>query len=347
MKKIILTLSVLVFVFASCNKKSSTTIDEPTKLKAQEILSAELANSQADSGEIIVMSTTTGQIRTQLKMIKDLSLGQFVEAPASSANTKGEPGPVFIPLTVMAAMEQLNVGPDFQVDAGDGMLVLNGRTVYDEEVYGKGGYGVITLGQAITYQSFIGAIEAVQLAFQGQVDIFEFKMTEMSFGLPQDSNVFKNVPSFTSKLNAFTLGSYCKTTSLQLLTAYNAIANNGKIVAPVLVPVDTIVINPAMCSAKTVDAMKKLIVETGAKEFPEIPDLGFYKGFSSVKNTYMRELVWTGIGFMPASKPEYSVFLRIYRSESPVSDAKIGAAKVKDSAKKAFSQLASFLLGAK
>jgi cell division protein FtsI (penicillin-binding protein 3) len=346
MRKIILTLSVIVFVFASCSKKTTTTIDEPTKLKAQEILSAELANSQADSGEIVVMSTTTGEIKTQLKMIKDLSLGQFVEAPVSSANLKGEPGPVFIPITVIAAMEQLNVGVDFQVDAGNGMLVLNGRTVYDEEAYEKGGYGIINLGQAITYPSFIGAIEVVELAFQGQVDLFEFKMKEMSFGLPQDSNVFRGVPSFTSKLNAFTLGSYCKATPLQLLTAYNAIANGGKIVAPVFEPGDTIVVSPAMCSKNTIESMKKLIVETGEKEFPEIKDLGFYKGFSSVKNTYMRELVWTGIGFMPASKPEYSVFLRIYRSESPVSDAKIGAAKVKDSAKKAFSQLANFLLKA-
>lgn len=344
------TFSILVCIvfcsLISCNKPVST-IDELAQNKADSILSNELANSQADSGLILVMSVKTGEVMTQLKLAKDYSLGKFVKTPEKNMMVKGEPGPVFIPLTVMAAMEEVNIFLEDQVDAGNGMYVLNGRTIYDQDVFDKGGYGVITLADCVTNPSFIGTVKMLELAFGGEVGPFEYRMKNMSFGQPADSNVFAGVPVFSSKLNAFSVGYYCKTTPLQLLTAYNAIANNGKMMSPKFYEGEDIVLNPAMCSEKTINAMKGLLKDNGAKIMPEIPDVAVIKGYSTIKSTYKREIECTCCGFFPATNPEYSCLVKIYRSESPDIDPAPGAAIVNEAGKKVFSQMAGFLIGSK
>jgi cell division protein FtsI (penicillin-binding protein 3) len=346
-KSLSLFVIVLCCTLFSCSKPSSSTIDKLAQAKADSLLFTELANSQADSGLIMVMSVKTGEIIARLKMKKDFSLGKFVAAPEGNLNAKDEPGPILIPLTVMAAMEEVNLSLDFQVDAGNGMYVSKGRTIYDQDVFGKGGYGVITLGQCVTNPSFIGTVKTLEVAFSGGAYLLENRMKKMSFGLPADTNVFYGVPEFTSKLDAFAVGYYCKTTPLQILTAYNAIANNGKIMAPKFVKGDDVVIDSAMCSERTINEMKALLKENGTRLIPEIPDVAAIKSFSSVKNTYKREIKYTCCGFFPASNPEYTCLVSLYRSESPNSDAAIGAAKVNDAGKKMFNQMTAFLIGSK
>lgn len=338
---------IVTIVMISCSKPVKTTIDESIQNKAEMLLNEELTNCQADSGLIMVMSVKTGEIKSQLQLVKDFSVGKFVRAEENHLKIKGEPGPVLIPLTVLAGLEEVGVNMDFQLDAGNGMYVLNGRTIYDQEVFDKGGYGIITLAECIKNPSFIGTVQFLELAFSGNVDMFENRMQMMSFGLPADSNVFKGVPSFSSKLNAFSVGYYCKTTPLQLLTAYNAFANNGKVVAPIEIPGDTIVINPKMCSDKSLKAVQLVLKDNGAKLMPETPGIVAMKGFSSVKNTYQREIKMSICGYYPAENPEYTCLLVIFRSESPNIDHDLGSSKVNQSGLKVYSKLAKFLMSPK
>ncbi len=337
--------AVLVFglMFSCTEKKAVSTIDETLQAKVEEILGSELSACQADSGLVIVMSVKTGEIKAQAKMLKDFSQGKFIKLPDNRLKVKGEPGPVLIPITVLAGMEEVSVGLDFEIDAENGMYVANGRTIYDQEVFDKGGYGKITLGQSVTLPSFIGTVKFLELAFSANVDIFEYRMQMMSFGLPQDSNVFKGVPVFSSKLNAFSLGYYCKTTPYQVLTAFNAIANNGRIVAPVTETSDTTVISEVMCSNNNIKAMNELLISNGAKLMPDVPGLALMKGFSSVKNTYIRELKLSMCGYLPAENPEYSIMMVIFRTESPNLQPEIGSGKINESGMKVFKTVATAL----
>ena len=339
-----LLIMIMTSVMISCSKPVETTIDEAIQNEAETLLSEELTNCQADSGLIIVMSVKTGEIKSQLQLVKDFNVGEFVRAKESYIKIKGEPGPVLIPLTVLAGLEEVAVEMDFQLDAGKGMYILNGRTIYDQEVFDKGGYGIISLADCIKNPSFIGAVQFLELAFSGEVDMFENRMQMMSFGLPADSNVFRGVPPFSSKLNAFTLGSYCKTTPLQLLTAYNAIANNGKVVAPTEIPGDTVLINPNMCTEKNLKAIQLVLKENGAKLLPETPGIAAMKGFSSAKNTYRREIKLSVCGYYPAENPEYSCLIVIFRSESPDIDPVLGVTKVNQSGLNVYGKMAKLMM---
>lgn len=344
LRSLFFLIMIMTGVMISCSKPVETTIDESIQNEAEALLSEELTNCQADSGQIIVMSVKTGEIKSQLHLVKDFSVGKFVRAKESRFKIKGEPGPVLIPLTVLAGLEEVGVDMDFQIDAGKGMYILNGRTIYDQEVFGKGGYGIITLADCIKYPSFIVAVQFVELAFSGEVEMFENRMQIMSFGLPADSNVFKGVTPFSSKLNAFTLGSYCKTTPLQLLTAYNALANNGKVMTPIYIPGDTVTINPKMCTEKNIKAIQLVLKENGAKLFPEIPGVAAMKGFSSVKNTYRREIKLSVCGYYPAENPEYSCLLVIFRSESPDIDPNLGSTKINQSGLNVYGKMAKLMM---
>jgi cell division protein FtsI (penicillin-binding protein 3) len=333
----------LLFVAAcsaciSC-KDRSTCIDENLQEKARSLLQTEMKAATCDSAVLLVMHVPTGEIRTQLKMVIDLATDNFVQVDDKRLNVKGEPGPIILPLTVMGSLDETNFTLQDPVNTGRGRLVLHQRTIYDEAVFDKGGYGTITFGQCVTLPSFVGTAQMLEWAYDGKLKAFEQRMRSMSLGQPTDPDPFDQTPNFEAKMNAFSLGYYFKLTPLQLLTAWNGLANDGLIRKPALLPKDTGTINPQMCKPATIQAMKALLAENGKTELPQVPDVAFLKGVNSVKTTYTRQVTGSFCGYYPAGKPEYSCLLVLYHSESPDSDPEKGKSAVMEAGKRLFAEM--------
>lgn len=338
------TLQVLLVVAAcsalfSCKPRTSC-IDEDMQESAVSLLQTEMKAGVCDSAVLLMMHVSTGEVRVRTKLVLDFATDTYVTVPDNRVDVRVEPGPILIPLTVMGSMEVTNYKLDDPVDAGMGRLVLNQRTIYDEAVFDKGGYGIITLGQCVTLPSFVGTVQMLQWAYEGKVKAFEKQMIAMSLGQPTDKNPFDETPNFAAKMNAFTLGYYFKLSPSQLLTAWNGLANDGKMMAPAVLPKDTGLLNPAMCKPATISAMKDLLKENGVAELPEVPGTAFLKAVNSVKTTYTRMVTGTFCGYFPADKPLYSCLVIMYHSESPTSDAEKGRTALMAAGKRVFAGMA-------
>ncbi|HET9569858.1 MAG TPA: penicillin-binding transpeptidase domain-containing protein [Bacteroidales bacterium] len=344
MKKI----QVLLFVAActavfSC-KPRTTCIDESVQETAGNLLRTEMKASLCDSAVLLVMHVPTGEVRARMKFVSDYSTDSYVPVSDNRVDVKVEPGPIVIPLTVMGSMEETKFLLTDPVDAGRGRLVLHQRTIYDQDVFDKGGYGIITFGQCVTLPSFVGTVQMLEWAFDGKVKAFENRMRQMSLGQPSDDNPFDKTPNFEAKMNAFSLGYYFKLSPTQLLTAWNGLANDGKVMAPAVLPKDTGLVNPSMCKPATIQAMKALLKDNGVNELPETPGTAFLKAVNSVKTTYIREVTGTFCGYFPADKPQYSCLVILYHSESPDTDPAKGKEAVIASGKRVFAGMAKSLM---
>lgn len=301
------------------------------------LLQTEMKAGVCDSAVLLMMHVATGEVKARTKLVLDFATDSYVPVPDNRVDVKVEPGPIIIPLTVMGSMDACNFKLDDPVDAGMGRLVLNQRTIYDEAVFDKGGYGIITLGQCVTLPSFVGTVQMLQWGYDGKVKSFEEQMIKMSLGQPSDKNPFDETPNFAAKMNAFTLGYYFKLSPSQLLTAWNGMANDGRVMAPAVLPKDTGLVNPAMCKPATISAMKALLKTNGDAE---MPGTAFLKAVNSVKTTYTRMVTGTFCGYFPADKPLYSCLVIMYHSESPTSEAEKGRIALMDAGKRVFAGMA-------
>lgn len=82
-------------------------------------------------------------------------------------------------VSVLAALNTGMVKPDDMFDSGVGVLVYDNDTIYDHN-WRKGGYGELTLWQALAYSSDIGILKAVDEAFPDKKD-FLANVRKMSF----------------------------------------------------------------------------------------------------------------------------------------------------------------------
>lgn len=338
------TIQVLLFVAAcsalfSC-KPRTTCLNEDMQETAGNLLRTEMKAGVCDSAVLLVMNVPTGEVRARMKLVLDLATDTYLPVSDKRVDVRVEPGPIIIPLTVMGSMDVTNYSLLDPVDAGRGRLILHSRTIYDEAVFDKGGYGIINFGQCVTLPSFVGIVQMLEWAYDSKVKAFEKQMCRMSLGQPSDDNPFDETPNFDAKMNAFTLGYYFKLSPTQLLTAWNGLANDGKVMAPAVLPKDTGVVNPAMCKPATIQSMKELLKENGASELPETPGTAFLKAVNSVKTTYTRMITGSFCGYFPADKPLYSCLVILYHSESPDSDPEKGKNAVMESGKRVFAGLA-------
>jgi cell division protein FtsI (penicillin-binding protein 3) len=323
----ILLFFVFVGGFSSCKKQEST-LDASRQATADSVLRSELMKSGSDSALVIVMSVKTGEVKTMLKLVKQFSTGTIEKVSDKAVETKVEPGPIFIPISMLAAMDEAGLSSQDMEDAGNGLYVVHQRSIYDKDAFEKGGYGVITLEKCITYPSFIGTVKTVENAFKGDLSLFEKKMRKMSFGQPADSNVFAGSKMFESKLNAISLGLYCYVSPMQLLTAYNAIANNGKMMKPAYFTGESGVINEHICSEKSISEMQRVLtgngkamLSAGEKE----SDVAVMKVVNGVKNAFKRSDTGSCCGYFPAGNPEYTCLVVFYRSGAADGDAKVAS----------------------
>jgi cell division protein FtsI (penicillin-binding protein 3) len=334
-------MAACVVVLVSCSKNTST-IDPTLQENAQTVLQKEMAASQCDSAVLMVMSVETGAVKAQMKLVKDLASGSYTETNDARIDTYVEPGPIFMPLSLMGAMDECRLSMDDMVETGIGRVVLNNRTIYDEEAFDKGGYGTISLGECLTLPSTVGLAKTMNIAYEGNVDVFRKRMKTMSMGYPSDSGIFQRTAVIPSTVNAFSLGVFFKMTPSQLLTAWNGIANKGKMVAPTVKLGDTLVVNPSMNQPETVKAMQQFLADNGKKEYACTESgVAFLKYLQSVKTTYKRFITGSFCGYYPAEHPKYSCLVLLYYSESADANSSRGKAAVSAAGKRVFAAMVS------
>ncbi len=338
------------------------TIDRTVEYEACSKLDAWVKQHGAASGSLVILNPKTGAVLAlcgtpdfdpnHYSGVKEITV---FSNPAVGSTY--EPGSVFKPLTMSAAIDLGRVTPESTyTDTGE--VKISSFTIKNSD--GKA-YGVQTMTQVLEQSLNTGAIYTVQQIgnrpFHDYVKAFGFGLTT-GVGLPGEEagniSALKNDKDIYAATASY--GQGITVTPLQLAAAYGVIANQGKLMKPYVVEsvigadgtkTDTQpqvvrqVISPQ--AAATVGAMLVNVVRNGHGKRAGVPGYFVAGKTGTAQIPYQDKrgyepgaTIGTFAGFAPVSDPQFVMVVRIDRPKD-VEFAESSAAPL-------FGQMAAFLL---
>lgn len=328
------------------------TLDQPLQYVTEQALGQEIAKAHAISGTAIVMDTRTGQI---LSMASLVATGQPangpVTIPLSSGQSSGvpgvdqavnnlavtqtyEPGSVYKLVTFSAALEagQITLSTAFGIPS---QVTVDGSVFHDAESHGAES---LSAEQILAQSSNIGTYEITdklgETALLAQVERLGFgQPTGLNFPGESQGLLMTTQRWEPTDIAALPIGQVDSVTPMQILDAYNSVANGGVFVAPQLVRATVsaqgqLTTLPASAShrvlttttAATLNTMLQDVVtsgtgakgaipgyvvagKTGTSQIPDISIAGYVAGAYNA----------TFVGFAPANNPVLSAVVVLQR----------------------------------
>ncbi|MFW6277302.1 MAG: penicillin-binding protein [Prolixibacteraceae bacterium] len=313
-------------------------------IKLQDIVESalykQLQKMQADWGTAILMDVQSGEIKAMANLGKEN--GDYFENYNYALGHAGcyEPGSTFKLVSLMAAMEDGLVDTSDVFDTGNGVWKYRDRTIYDSD-WNYGGHGEMTLKQIFEKSSNVGVAKIITSCYaknpKDYVDrIYSFGVNKpLGLEIAGEGKPFFKYPGdsdwWGTTLAWMSYGYESKMTPLQILTFYNAVANNGKLVKPRMVKeirdkgmlvkqFKPEVINPMIVSKETLgkaQAMLKGVCETGTGKSLQNPyfKIAGKTGTAQVatgQSGYQKGMYLASfVGYFPADNPRYSMMVTV------------------------------------
>ncbi|MFP4555925.1 MAG: penicillin-binding protein [Bacteroidales bacterium] len=260
-----------------------TTLDVTLQDVAEKALREQLTQHEAIHGTAVLMEVSTGNIKA-IANLKRNSNGTYSEAFNYAIGEGAEPGSTFKLASLIALIEDGFISLEDSIDTGNGIVKYYNQIITDSRT---GGYGKISVKEAFEYSSNIGITELITKHYTGNESKFIDRLYSMNLnkplGLPIKGEAAPYIKYPGDKLWSgvslpmMSIGYEITLTPLQILTFYNAIANNGRMVKPKFIhsirrhgstekTFRTEVINPSICSRRTLNKVQEAlegVVETG------------------------------------------------------------------------------------
>ena len=321
---------IVLSIFTSCQCRQQvtlpiSTIDSTLQVNATAILESKLSEINAQSGQVIIMEVQTGQIKALVGLTrKDSTNYQSCENFSVWQSTG-----LMHPISLLAALETGKVKLSDKVDTGNGIYQIHGRELKDHNWH-RGGYGELTIQEGLAASSNIAIYKTMEKAFGDNPQTFFDLLANMSYGKPDSINGIASLQPYkiTEKNITWNCIGYEQLISpIQVLTFYNAIANNGKMIQPQLYKDSVVVINPQIASRASIDSLKLALAFniTDGLGHPAKSDKVLVAGIQgtsslstnedSTKDMYAVEFC----GYFPTDNPKYSIIVSINKAGLPAS----------------------------
>lgn len=289
----------------------------------------------------IVMDPNTGQILGLSALSRDKKLLRN-----NIFQSQYEPGSIFKPIIVAAALNEGLINENTKFNVGDGTIVKYKRTIKESSKTTK---GILSTKEVIMKSSNVGM---VLISDYFSDELFEEYLKK--FGLYEKTNVdFPNeLKPYTVpykkwdrlKKNNMAFGQGIVVSPIQMITAFSALVNGGTLYRPYLV--DKITDNDGtvimrnvpqkvreVISAEVSKKIRKMMEETvtdgtGKRAFVEGYEIGGKTGTAQLsagkigyeKNEYLASF----IGFFPVENPRYVVLTMFMRPQADEQYKKFG-----------------------
>ena len=333
-----LLISTIMIGLVSCQSKQQatgtvSTIDSTLQTNATAILGSKLSEINAQSGQVIVMEVQTGQIKALVGLTRKDSTNY---QPCENFSVWQSTG-LMHPISLLAALETGKVKLSDKVDTGNGIYQIHGRELKDHNWH-RGGYGELTVQEGLAASSNIAIYKTMEKAFANNPQAYFDLLANMSYGKPDSITGIANlkpVHFITPKDNNWTktafvwssIGYNQHVSPIQILTFYNAIANNGKMIQPQLFKDSVVVINPQIASRVSIDSLKKALVFniTDGLGQPAKSDKVLVAGMQGTSSLSTNEDSTKGMyavefcGYFPTDNPKYSIIVSINKTGLPAS----------------------------
>ena len=319
-------------------KMGEPTIVPELQTAVDTILLAEMEMLDMLQGQAIVMEVKTGEILAMVGLERNFE-GKF--QPCKNFAYQQELGSLMKTASLLALFER-GIDSSYVVHTGTGVWPVEDGYEMKDHNWRRGGYGDVNLARALEVSSNIGISVAVNKAFGNNNQAFFDLLDKMSFGQPDNIEGIDglNPTSYSSpkdkdwanwKLWWNAIGYEWKIAPIQMLTFYNAIANNGKMVKPTLKTGEIEIINQQIASKAVIDSMQVVLEHVvsqglGKKAGTPILMVAGKTGTSQVKEYYysnneepVYEYQLAFCGYYPADKPIFSIIVSMNKLGLPAS----------------------------
>jgi len=317
-----------------------TTIDINIQDVAENALRKQLMSTGADYGTAILMEVSTGEIKAITNLSKTAS-GNYDELFNYAVGESTEPGSTFKLLSMIVALEEGVIRPEAMINTGNGRYRFSDRVMVDSK---EEGYGRISAQEVFEVSSNVGMSKIIYDAFQKNPAKFIERLKAMGIDRPLDIEISgEGQPYLTEpgtkawsgvSLPWMAIGYGVSMTPLQILTYYNAVANDGCLVKPMFVKevkhtgktikkYETQILNNSICSKGTLEIVKEMligVVEEGTAQNIKNPvyKIAGKTGTAQIANSKYGYRTSSGrtyrasfAGFFPADNPKYSCIVVI------------------------------------
>jgi cell division protein FtsI (penicillin-binding protein 3) len=312
------------------------TLDRSLQYEVERVLANQIRSVGAKGGTAIVSQPETGEIVALANLESDPRTGQVAGTGNNLAVTANfEPGSVNKVITMSAALEEGVVTPDTVLQVPDTLRVAD-HTFSDSHSHPTEDY---TVTRVLADSSNVGTIEIAQQVGADRLDEYlrRFGFGERTaLGLPHEEEGQLLDPDdwYGTSIGSIPIGQGISVTAMQMLYAYNTIANDGVYLPPSLVKAtvdadgDRQPVEPAdgrrVVSPTTAAQVRAMMAEAVANGTGTAAQIDGYEvagktgtarkpqpggGYTDENGRY--HYVSTFAGFIPAGDPKLSVIVVI------------------------------------
>ena len=343
------------------------TIDFNIQSKAEELLKEAYKNLDIRGGEIIVANPNTGEIIASAEYpnfdpndYQKYARGNLAIFQNGAIQQLYEPGSVFKAITMASAINEGKVTPQTTYE-DKGYVKVGGWIIrnYNNKVWGKEtmtqvleksiNTGAIFAGSQMSHRTFLSYLKKFGILNKTDIDLDGESYSENE-DLEKNSDVNFDTAYF---------GQGIEVTPIQLISAYCALANGGKLVQPHVV---SAIINPAgnitkikpkiisqnVINQNTSSQITEMLIEVTEKGYSRIARIpGYYIAsktgtanipYSSLKiakKGYSTQTWQTFIGYFPALDPQFLILVKLDNPKAKT--ASVSAAPI-------FKELAQYII---
>lgn len=322
-----------------------TTIDIDLQDMVERALLKQLISSNAHAGTAVLMEVKTGAVKAIVNLTD--TFGAYREYRNYAVGWSSEPGSTFKLPALLAAIEDGHINLSDTIHTGNGVFKYYDHIIRDDN-YLKGGHGILTVEEVFELSSNVGMAKIITSAYKSHPHKFVDRLYSMNLQAPLGVEIIgegKPVIRYPGDnlwsgvtLATMSYGYEVQVTPLQILTFYNAIANNGKMVKPQFASeirnhgkvehtFVTEVINPSVCSRATLKKARTIlegVIEDGTATNLKSKNirLAGKTGTTLIYNqkTGYKEKSYQAsfAGYFPADQPRYSCIVVIYSPQNYV-----------------------------
>lgn len=311
-----------------------TTLDINLQDVAETALYDAMKSHDADEGTVIVMEVKTGEIKAISNLSRDG--GDYVEKFNHAVGGSYEPGSTYKLVTMMALLEETDLKLTDMIETGNGEYTFYKHKVRDHD---EGGYGMVTVQRAFEVSSNIAMAKLADKYFglkpQKFVDYADRLKLSKPLGLQITGESTPKIPRPKDKdwsgitLPWMAYGYGFEMSPMHTLALYNAVANDGVMIKPIIVKRimkadNTIeefgaeVLNSRICSRRTLDQLRLLlegVVDQGTAS--NLKNANYrIAGKTGTAQTldngrYTKRVQTSFVGYFPSHAPKYTAIVLI------------------------------------
>ena len=327
-------------IILSGKKKGEPTILPELQYAVDSLLNAQMTEiGNCLQGQAIVMEVQTGEILAMSGLERNFE-GKF--QPCKNFAYQQELGSLMKTASLLTLFE-MGIDSSYVVHTGEGIWGVDENWLMRDHNWRRGGYGDLNLARALEVSSNSGISMPIWKFYKGHESDFFDDLNKMSFGQPDFINGIEGLkpttydsPKDSDWVNKFiiwsAIGYNRKIAPIQMLTFYNAIANDSKMVKPTLKTGEIEILNPQIASKDNIKKMQVILEHVvsqglGRKAGTPILRVAGKTGTSQVNEydyynevgTPLVEYQLAFCGFFPADAPKYSMIVSMNKLGLPAS----------------------------